>query len=51
MPDNPYRAGNPVGGSPAFVGREEILRGVLRVIPNLQEECGVFALCRGMSLP
>lgn len=27
---NPYVAGNPVGGSPAFVGRADVLREVLR---------------------
>lgn len=34
MPSNPYRAGNPVGGSPAFVGRADVLRGVQRVLEN-----------------
>lgn len=29
---NPYVAGNPVGNSPAFVGREDVLREVLRVL-------------------
>jgi len=27
---NPYVAGNPVGGSNAFVGRADVLRSVLR---------------------
>lgn len=31
---NPYIAGNPVGGSEAFVGRADILRTVLRVLKN-----------------
>ena len=26
---NPYVAGNPVGGSPAFIGRADVLREVL----------------------
>ncbi|MBN1450261.1 MAG: SUMF1/EgtB/PvdO family nonheme iron enzyme [Anaerolineales bacterium] len=36
IPLNPYIAGNPVGNSPAFVGREDVLREVLRVLrgPN-----------------
>ncbi len=31
-PLNPYVAGNPVGDSPAFVGRNDVLREVLRVL-------------------
>ncbi len=27
-PTNPYIAGNPVGGGPAFVGRDDVLRGI-----------------------
>ena len=36
MPLNPYIAGNPVGGTPNFVGRADVLREVLRVLrhPN-----------------
>ncbi len=29
---NPYVSGNPVGDSPAFVGRTDVLRAVLRVL-------------------
>ncbi len=29
---NPYIAGNPVGDSAAFVGRDDVLRQVLRVL-------------------
>jgi tetratricopeptide (TPR) repeat protein len=42
MPESPYRAGNPVGGSPAFVGREDILRRVLRVLANPDENAIVL---------
>ena len=31
-PINPYVAGNPVGDSPAFIGRADVLREVLRVL-------------------
>jgi tetratricopeptide (TPR) repeat protein len=31
---NPYIAGNPVGGSTAFVGRSDVLRSVLRVLKS-----------------
>jgi formylglycine-generating enzyme len=34
QPINPYIAGDPVGNSPAFVGREDILRDVLKVLRN-----------------
>jgi hypothetical protein len=30
IPINPYVAGNPVGDSPAFIGRADVLREVLR---------------------
>ena len=29
---NPYVAGNPVGDSPAFIGRADVLREVVRVL-------------------
>ncbi|MFZ5820455.1 MAG: SUMF1/EgtB/PvdO family nonheme iron enzyme [Chloroflexota bacterium] len=32
IPPNPYIAGNPVGNTPAFVGREDVLRETLRVL-------------------
>src|SRR5262249_21503963 len=35
-PINPYIAGNPVGNSPAFVGRDDVLRAVLRVLRDPQ---------------
>ena len=41
-PTNPYIAGNPVGGSPAFVGRETILRSVLRMLENPGENAIVL---------
>lgn len=36
LPGNPYITGNPVGKSPVFVGREDVLKVVLRVLrtPN-----------------
>src|SRR5258706_13376345 len=34
MPNNPYIAGNPVGKTQAFIGREDVLREVMRVIKN-----------------
>jgi hypothetical protein len=34
MPNNPYIAGNPVGKTQAFVGREDVLREVMRVIKS-----------------
>ncbi len=34
LPLNPYIAGDPVGNSPAFVGRDDVLRDVLRVLRN-----------------
>jgi hypothetical protein len=30
LPSNPYVAGNPVGDSPAFIGRADVLREVAR---------------------
>ncbi len=33
-PINPYIAGDPVGTSPAFVGRDDVLREVLKVLRN-----------------
>ena len=41
-PTNPYIAGNPVGGSPAFVGREAILRSVLRMLESPGENAIVL---------
>ena len=37
VPTNPYIAGNPVGNSPAFVGREDVLREVLRIPRSVTE--------------
>lgn len=37
LPLNPYVAGNPVGDSPAFVGRADVLREVLRVLRRSQD--------------
>ena len=31
---NPYIAGNPVGGDTAFIGRQDVLREVTRVLAN-----------------
>jgi tetratricopeptide (TPR) repeat protein len=39
---NPYVAGNPVGDSPAFIGRADVLRGVLRVLRHPQENAIVL---------
>ncbi|MFO0760362.1 MAG: AAA family ATPase [Byssovorax sp.] len=36
LPQNPYIAGNPVGGGPAFVGREDVMQAVLRVLRDPQ---------------
>ena len=41
-PGNPYRAGKPVGGSPVFVGREDILRSVLRMLESPGENAIVL---------
>jgi tetratricopeptide (TPR) repeat protein len=40
--NNPYVAGNPVGDSPAFVGRADILREVLRVLRHPKENAIVL---------
>jgi len=42
FPTNPYIVGNPVGNSPVFVGRAEILQEVLRVVRNPQENAIVL---------
>ncbi|HEY86395.1 MAG TPA: ATP-binding protein [Chloroflexi bacterium] len=34
IPQNPYIAGNPVGGETAFIGRADALREVDRVLQN-----------------
>ena len=34
MPNNPYIAGNPVGKTDTFIGRKDVLREVLRIIEN-----------------
>ena len=39
---NPYVAGNPVGGSKAFVGRADVLRSVLRVLNGAGENALVL---------
>jgi len=39
---NPYVAGNPVGGSPAFVGRADVLREVLRILRRPQDNAIVL---------
>ncbi len=39
---NPYVAGNPVGDSPAFVGRADVLREVLRVLRHPKENAIVL---------
>jgi len=41
-PVNPYVAGNPVGNSPAFVGRADVLREVLRVLRRPQDNAIVL---------
>ena len=47
FPVNPYIAGNPVGDSPAFVGRTDVLRDVLRVLRRPQDNAVVlYAWCR-----
>lgn len=40
--NNPYRVGNPVGDSPAFVGRTDILEEVLRVLRHHQDNAIVL---------
>ena len=42
IPLNPYVAGNPVGDSPAFVGRADVLREVLRVLRRSQDNAIVL---------
>jgi hypothetical protein len=41
-PINPYVAGNPVGDSPAFIGRADVLREVVRVLRRLQDNAIVL---------
>lgn len=41
-PTNPYVAGNPVGGSSAFVGREGLLRDVVRRLSDSQHRAVVL---------
>jgi tetratricopeptide (TPR) repeat protein len=41
-PINPYVAGNPVGDSPAFIGRADVLREVLRVLRRSQDNAIVL---------
>jgi hypothetical protein len=41
-PLNPYVAGNPVGDSPAFIGRADVLREVLRVLRRPQDNAIVL---------
>jgi hypothetical protein len=42
IPVNPYVAGNPVGDSPAFIGRADVLREVLRVLRRSQDNAIVL---------
>ncbi|MFN8488634.1 MAG: SUMF1/EgtB/PvdO family nonheme iron enzyme [Caldilineaceae bacterium] len=42
MLSNPYIAGNPVGGSNAFIGRADVLRSVLRVLKSPSENAIVL---------
>lgn len=42
IPANPYVAGNPVGDSPAFVGRADVLREVVRVLRRSQDNALVL---------
>ena len=42
LPLNPYIAGNPVGDSPAFVGRDDVVRDVLRVLRRPQDNAIVL---------
>lgn len=41
-PDNPYVTGNVVGGSPAFIGRADILRAVEDLLRHNQQNAVVF---------
>jgi alpha-glucoside transport system substrate-binding protein len=42
VPRNPYVAGNPVGDSPAFIGRADVLRAVLRILRHDQQNAIVL---------
>ena len=42
LPLNPYVAGNPVGDSPAFIGRADVLREVARVLRRSQDNAIVL---------
>jgi tetratricopeptide (TPR) repeat protein len=42
FPDNPYITGKSVGNSPAFVGRDDVLREVVRVLRLLQDNAIVL---------
>ncbi len=42
QPINPYVAGNPVGGSEAFIGRADVLREVVRVLRRPQDNAIVL---------
>ncbi len=42
IPLNPYVAGNPVGDSPAFAGRADVLREVLRILRRPQDNAIVL---------
>ncbi len=42
IPLNPYVAGNPVGDSPAFIGRADVLREVLRILRRPQDNAIVL---------
>ena len=42
IPLNPYVAGNPVGDSPAFIGRADVLREVLRILRRSQDNAIVL---------
>jgi hypothetical protein len=43
IPLNPYVAGNPVGDSPAFIGRADVLREVVRVLRRSQDNAIVLS--------
>ncbi|MFQ5812439.1 MAG: hypothetical protein ACE5I2_04500 [Anaerolineae bacterium] len=42
IPLNPYVAGNPVGDSPAFIGRADVLREVVRLLRRPQDNAIVL---------
>ena len=42
LPQNPYIAGNPVGDTPAFIGRADILREVVRMLRRPQDNALVL---------